>query len=360
MSHHFDTEVAKEDSRLNILDVYIFEGSTSETTAMILTTNPDAGIFAPLTLHPEGLYAFRFDTNGDHVEEIAFKFLFDEPRHIGDDHSQHEQRFRVVVGAGSDILGSNGDVIVEGVVGEQAGGPSGVKAFVGRAAELWAADAFGFFTVVNAIFTEKRYATEAFEHRTNLFEGRNNMATVLEVPNAMFDADDVAAWATASLVGHAPEVQIYRWGLPLFTHLFLSAPERSGLAERFHTSAPSEDIEIFRPAVADMIATFSGLAGRTEDPRQYGHLLAERIVPAILPYRIGTAAQFDTERFNGRPLHSDAFDVMLSLGANTAITDGVAPDVVRIRKDFPYCALPYSAADQHGMRPLRELIGLTY
>lgn len=62
MSHHFDTQVAKDDSRLNVLDMYLFSGTTPETTVMILTTNPDAGIYAPLTLHPEGLYAFRFDT----------------------------------------------------------------------------------------------------------------------------------------------------------------------------------------------------------------------------------------------------------------------------------------------------------
>jgi hypothetical protein len=73
VSHHFDAQVAKEDSRLNILDMYLFEGARPATTAMILTTNPDAGIFAPLTLHPEGLYAFRFDTDDDAREDIAFK-----------------------------------------------------------------------------------------------------------------------------------------------------------------------------------------------------------------------------------------------------------------------------------------------
>src|ERR1700679_2803608 len=76
MSHHFDTQVAKDDSRLNILDMYLFAGATPDTTAMILTTNPDAGIFAPLTLHPEGIYAFRFDISGDATEDVVFKFVF--------------------------------------------------------------------------------------------------------------------------------------------------------------------------------------------------------------------------------------------------------------------------------------------
>jgi hypothetical protein len=54
VSHHFDAEVAKEHSRLSILDMYSFEGASAATTAVHLTTNPDAGIFAPLTLHSQG------------------------------------------------------------------------------------------------------------------------------------------------------------------------------------------------------------------------------------------------------------------------------------------------------------------
>ena len=97
MSHHFDTQVAKDDSRLNILDMYLFAGAAPHTTAMILTTNPDAGIFAPLTLHPEGIYAFRFDVSGDATEDVVFKFVFEEPHHVGGNPADHAQRFRVVI-----------------------------------------------------------------------------------------------------------------------------------------------------------------------------------------------------------------------------------------------------------------------
>src|ERR1700754_4938116 len=158
MSHHFDTQVAKDDSRLNVLDMYLFPGSTPQTTAMILTTNPDAGIFAPLTLHPEGLYGFRFDTDGDAREDVVFKFLFDEPHHIDGDHKRHGQRFRILHAVGDQIPGAGGNVIAEGTVGETAEGAGGIKGYVGRAAELWTAEAFGFFTVVSALFAEKRYA----------------------------------------------------------------------------------------------------------------------------------------------------------------------------------------------------------
>ena len=48
-------------------------------------------------------------------------------------------------------------------------------------------------------------------------------AIVLEVPNRPIGEGTVRAWATASLVGHAPEVQVSRWGLPMITHIQTSA-----------------------------------------------------------------------------------------------------------------------------------------
>jgi Domain of unknown function (DUF4331) len=360
VSHHFDTEVAKDDSRLNVLDMYLFEGARPGTTAMILTTNPDAGIFAPLTLHPDGLYAFRFDTGDDGREDIVFKFLFDEPEHMEGGHDRHRQHFRVIHAVGDEIPGNGGELIAEGTVGEQTSTGTGIKAYVGRAAELWAADAFGFFTVVNGLFQQARYATEAFDNKNNLFKGRNNMATVLEVPNELLGDGTVKAWATASLHGHAPEAQVYRWGVPLFTHLYLSDPAAAGLADRYHQSVPADDAALFSAPVHQFIATFARIAGGTEDSDGYASALTARLIPAVLPYRIGSKAQFDVDDFNGRPLGTDAFDVMLSLASNIPIADGVGPDLARIRPEFPYCGEPYDDSEQAGMRPLRELIGLSY
>ena len=75
MSHHFDTRLAREDPSLNICDFYLFDGPMGKTV-MAMTVNADAGLSASDTLHPEGLYAFRFDLNGDAREEVAFKFRF--------------------------------------------------------------------------------------------------------------------------------------------------------------------------------------------------------------------------------------------------------------------------------------------
>jgi Domain of unknown function (DUF4331) len=87
MSHHFDTKLAREDPSLNLCDFYLFDGPLGKTV-MAMTVNPDVGLSAPDTLHPEGLYAFRFDLNGDAEEEVTFKFRFGQPRHgVGGEHT---------------------------------------------------------------------------------------------------------------------------------------------------------------------------------------------------------------------------------------------------------------------------------
>ena len=80
MSHHFDTPTAREDPRINVCDFYLFGGSPG-ATVMAMTVNPDAGVSAPETFRDEGLYAFRFDLNGDAREELAFKVRFGAVEH---------------------------------------------------------------------------------------------------------------------------------------------------------------------------------------------------------------------------------------------------------------------------------------
>jgi hypothetical protein len=74
-------------------------------------------------------------------------------------------------------------------------------------------------------YEDQQYGGDAFLHRQNFFAHRNLTAIVLEVPNELIGKGMVHAWATAWLCGHAPEMQVSRWGLPLITHLFLNDME---------------------------------------------------------------------------------------------------------------------------------------
>src|SRR5476651_837073 len=132
MSHHFDTPTARLDPRINLCDFYLFR-SRPGRTAMLLTVKADAGLSAPDTFRDEGLYAFRFDLNGDAREELTFKFRFGDPRHADGTEHRHVQHCQVRMASGEDALhGLGGELLLEGETGESLG-RSGIRAYAGLA-----------------------------------------------------------------------------------------------------------------------------------------------------------------------------------------------------------------------------------
>jgi hypothetical protein len=353
MSHHFDTKLAREDPSLNLCDFYLFDGPSGKTV-MAMTVNPDVGLSAPDTLHPEGLYAFRFDLNGDAKEEVTFKFRFGEPRHGAGSEHTHIQPFVVRKATGDDALrGDAGERLVEGETGSVVT-DSDLRAYVGTAPDVFAANA-GFRAFMTGFYKDQRYDGDALRHQQNPFARRNVTAIVLEVPSELIGKGKINAWATISLCGHAPEVQVSRWGLPMVTHLFLSPPSDPELKEQFNASVPSEDVERFAKSIADVAEKMTTYAGSVRNPAEYGKHIAERLCPDTLPYELRTPAAFEVARFNGRALSDDAMDVMLTLLTNTPLNDGLAPDRGRIREDFPYYGAPYTTEEQVGVTPLRPI-----
>jgi hypothetical protein len=355
MSHHFDTEQAKNDPRLNCCDVYLFEGRPGHTV-LAMTSNADAGISSPDAFHHEGLYALRIDTDGDAKENVVFKFRFGEPRHAYGDEHRHVQSFKVIRADADQIAGIDGEVIVEGETGTSVEA-SAVRVYAGLAPELWAADALAFFTTLTNLFSEDKYDPATFQNRQNLFQNRNVMAIVIEVPNAMLGKGKIGAWATISLFGHAPEVQICRWGYPLTTHLFLSNPSTPELTAKYHATTPSDDSATIGAAIGAFAARLSARANPNADAEAHGKRIAAMLCPSLLPYELGTPAKFSTASFNGRSLTDDAYDVMLSLATNTEVHDGVAPNRTRIQADFPYYGAPFTKQEQAGLQAIQNNIG---
>ena len=224
MSHHFDTAIAREDPRLNILDFYLFRGE-SGTTVMAMTVTPNAGGTAPDAFHEEGLYAFRFDVNGDAHEEVTFKVRFGEVGHADGEGTEgrHVQTLEVRRATGRDAAeGLAGEVVASGATGRVVAGDGGARVFAGLAPDLFAANRSGSVAFREALAAGK-FTPDLFRDGVNYFENRNVMAIVIEVPTRSVGdpAATVHAWVTVSLCGHAPEVQVSRWGLPLTSRIQL-------------------------------------------------------------------------------------------------------------------------------------------
>ncbi len=108
-------------------------------------------------------------------------------------------------------------------------------------------------------FATGSYKPEAFDNHVNFFADRTVGGIIIEVPNALFGTTrPVHAWCTVSLFGHAPEQQVARWGLPLFTHLFLNDDD---LREAFNRTPPWGDNAAFVASTVDTVTKYVTLAG---------------------------------------------------------------------------------------------------
>jgi hypothetical protein len=356
MSHHFDTRLANRDPRLNVADAYLFDAAP-DRTVMVMTCCADAALSAPAAFHPSALYEFRFDTTGDGRDDTVFQVRFTDP--IA--HPEHGpchgpcQEFTVHYVTGADLAVDP----VQCVAGKPvfsaelntARRVGAVNGFAGLVADMWAADALGASTMLHSFYADRRFEEDVFANRFNAFGRRNVMAIVLEVPNTLIGEGHVAMWSSISLHGHTVRAQVSRFGIPLFTELFLSS-WRQHLVECYNQVGPERDVELFAEPVRSFVAEFSAIAGLGRMGEPYAAGVVAQLIPTVLPYTVGSAAMFTTETINGRPLGTDAFDVMASLAAGRSLGDGVAPDVSRLLDVFPYCGPPYTTVEQRGLSPM--------
>ena len=140
----------------------------------------------------------------------------------------------------------------------------------------------------------------------------------------------------------------------MITHLFLSDHSKGDLKEAFNRSLPRDDVAQFSEPIAAFVRNMTTYANTSGNPAEHGKRIAGVLCPATLPYKIGTFASFDYAGFNGRALGDDVMDVMLTLAANQALSDGVAPDRQRTRGEFPYFGEPYTHDEQHGLSPAAQ------
>lgn len=146
-----------------------------------------------------------------------------------------------------------------------------------------------------------------------------------------------------SLYGHAPEQQVARWGLPLFTHIYLP---NADVREQFNRSRPCDDVAAFAEATADSVRQYAQAAGTAAGPEAYGRRVVSLFGSLTLPYQLGTVASYDYAGFNGRSLSDNVMDNMLSLLTNSPLGTGIRPDPALIDSNFPYLQ-PVSGAGHH-------------
>jgi hypothetical protein len=355
MSHHLDSPIARQDIRLDITDLYVFRGETGT----VFVINVCHSIFGPIPApgyHPEGMYEFKVDLNGDAVEDVTYRFTFDERDKNGN------QRYvvRRIRGEEATDPDAFGTVVARGATGEITTTAAGLRVWAGKAGDpFWVepdvlhavGHAFQDGTVVNLSGLDP-------SHAKNLFAGQTVHSIVLELPDSELlagagDKRQIGVWVLSTLATDAGGWRsINRVGLPMMHPLFTQYNEELG--NRLNAGRPADDFATYGATVTKAIASVVSAYGTAQDPSAYAEKVAHRLFPNILPYEVGTSAVFGFAGWNGRSLIDNAPDVMFSLAANTPVRLGIGKESVTSKPSgtFPY--VPAAVEEQDSLQETAE------
>jgi hypothetical protein len=339
MSHHLDSPIARQDIRLDITDLYVFRGETGT----VFVINLCHSIFGPIPVpgyHPEGMYEFKVDLNGDAIEDLTYRITFNARDKDG------KQAYTVKRLRGADAVDPEaaGTVVAQGTTGEVLSTATGLRVWAGKAGDPFWIEPDVLHAVGHAFQDGTSVDLSGWNpsRAKNLFAGHTVYSIVLEVPDEelLADAGDkrrIGVWAVATLATDAGGWRsINRVALPMIHPLFTQYNE--DLGNRLNAGRPADDFAIYGAGAAKAIAAVVSANGTAEDPRAYGEKVAHRFFPNILPYEVSTPAVFGFAEWNGRSLTDNAPDVMFSIAANTPIHLGIGKDSVTSKpsKTFPY------------------------
>ncbi|NMO55417.1 DUF4331 domain-containing protein [Actinoplanes sp. TBRC 11911] len=325
MLYEPDSPVTRDDTRLNIADLYVFRGE--EGTVFVMNVNHSffadvTGKQSPAGYHPEARYEFRLDTDGDARENVVYRFTFGELDNSG----RQALTLQALYDTASALSHAETEnvTILEGVTGQTVTAPSGTRVWTGRAGDpSW-------------IDTGDLSAAERPFARQSVY------TIVLEVPDDELQpmlADDqrFTVWALTSLVTGVDGWQpVKRVGFPMIHPLFAEFDEQWG--EELNHTPPADDTVNYGKQLASAIAALVAAYGNVLDPQAYGAAFAARFLPDVLPYTLGTQAVYGFLEINGRSLIDNAPNVMFSMATNTPVLIGL--DNSTMTAAFPYFREP--------------------
>jgi hypothetical protein len=339
MSHLLDSTLALQDVRLDITDVYVFRGRLG--TVFVLCVNNSAGRADRLEgFSPGAHYDFRVDLNGDAIEDRTFRVTFGQP----DADRGQALQLSVLQGPEARRHSAAGSPLAWGSTGTLINGDGGLHLWAGLAAEPFYIEPTVLEAIRNAVQTGSKVDLSTWlpSGAVNAFAGTSVYAIVLELPDSFFAglvnaARLIGFWATTTLNtdsgGWRP---INRMGLPMVQTIF--NPPESERASEYNTTHPADDQANYGELFAALVARVVAAHGTVEDPAAYGAAVARLILPDVLPYSIGSAANFSFALINGRALTDNAPEVMFSIVTNCALSDGLTGRHTRgsTTARFPY------------------------
>ena len=337
MSHHFDSPAAREDSRINISDNYLFAGSTPETLTAIVAVSPLAGLPSPYhgrtqwqTFRPDTGYELRFDTDGDLRPDVVFRLLFRG--------EEAPQRWTLTMLDGPDAVSpvAAGREVGRGQVESTVELPSGGRIWTGQAGDAFWLDAVAASGLIKTVTDGGPFTPDTFSTGCPTTAATNTLAIVAELPLDLFGPGTMNFWSTVSANDHGSWTQVARCGKPNFAATFIDNPERSTLHNR---TTPDADVELFTLDVTTVVQRVVAAAGTAADPAGYASVAARSFLPDVLPYDPTLGTSYGFAGVNGRGLRDDFGAVVYSTVFNYPLRTALAP-LLDLRETWPYLPVP--------------------
>lgn len=336
MAHHLDTPLARQNGRLYIDDMYLFD--VPGATVFVMDVNSTiTGPDITAGFHPEGRYEFKVHFGGAEIEDLTFRVAFKD----ADGNGRQEYSVHELSGAAARDDGVAGQLVASG----QTGVPveeNWLRAWAGQIEDPFYVDLDELKLINAAVRDGTRVDLSSWMSAgaKNSFAGTRVYSIVLEVSHEhprLRPGSRVGAWCATKLATDAGGWrQINRFGHPMMWPIFW--PDDTNFTNPANDRHPAEDFNGDAKFFAEKVAAVVEANGTSADPAGYGGLVARRLLPDVLPYTVGTPASYGFAGINGRTMADNAPEVMFSLVLNSATKSGLGPATTadQRRDRFPY------------------------
>ncbi len=318
------------DQRLDLCDLYAFQSpADAGKTVLILNANPQAD-----ALHPDAIYRLAIDNDGDLKNDIAFSFLFSEPRDgqqtvdvylAKNDEAEEPEAVGSKIFDGVEVSFGKTPIIHES---------GSFKFFAGARSDAFFFDFDGiknlFDTSGKRNFTDLHLGAESPWTGKDSNTEANVFSMVVEVPTTALGADpDIRIWGRCSLRRDGELLHVDRAGHPSVSSFFNTDDTK----EEYNASEPVRDRERW-------IGMFIHLMGHTGNYTREEAIAAideEGTLPDMLTYDPAKPAKYP----NGRVFTDDVINYRLAfLTKGDCPPTGLSPHTDTLA-EFPYLGTPH-------------------
>ncbi len=323
MSNHFSAANLKtpgDDARLDLTDLFVFQApGHPDRTVLIMDSNP---FTMGNGFHPDAVYRFNIDTNGDQLADVALSFVFSE---VTDGRQMATARY--ATGSDARMREPIGEVLIEATPVGLDGTCRPVQAgrcrlFIGKRSDPFFADADG---VVHWLVGGQ--AGDFQWTGKDTFGAANIFSIALEVPNDMLGpGPKLGAWVTISLRRDGTLVQMDREANPSFNPIL----NPDAIKDDFNASDPVDDVKNHLKPLTEVLERH----GYAHDEATTAALT---LLPDILWYDRTKPAHYP----NGRIPTDDVFSArMVFMVHGQARPQGIKPHG-DLLAEFPFLGVPH-------------------